>query len=399
LWLLLWFLPGSALALAAPPEPAQKPVAAPEKVEKPSVQVSFERQSVRENDSIAAHIWLSNDSNQTLTSVKLHIAAPDFVSWHDEQGVRLNGPMELDPLQPNQILTRTVWLKTGPKIVVGDFNALFTVEYIWQEQSQSGRSFVTLEKTLKANLFGSDTVAGVPLALASYIVPGLFFWMITAYFNVPWNIKNEPLANQLIYNFLASLVIVLLWNKLSFPDVNSGVSLRELSIYAGLGFAGGMVISGGYAFWRHIREQRNQRDTILATDSEDVMLEKLLRQLPARPHPKTTVRLADGREFIGSLAASTDNLTALVGWFEISSENIPEADKQMFTDLAEAGRLLELLQLARARQVPLDPLEPIHEVNDGTDQASGDQSRTWPEGRQSARLTADTGDWEVIEIR
>jgi hypothetical protein len=70
--------------------------------------------------------------------------------------------------------------------VVGDFNFLFTFEYEWPQQNSLQQSFVVVEKTLKVSLLGSDSVAGIPVGLAGFIVPGLIFWWIVARFNVPW---------------------------------------------------------------------------------------------------------------------------------------------------------------------------------------------------------------------
>jgi hypothetical protein len=379
-------------------------MAEPQAAPKPLVQVSFERQSIRENDSINAHVWLSNEGDQVLTSLAMHVAAPDFLKWYSDSctGPQFDKRLDVGPVQSNQVITFTVCLKTESKIVVGEFNTLFTFEYTWQTKDKAGRSFVTLEKPLKASLFGSDTVAGVPLALASYVVPGLFFWIVIAYFNLPWSIKGEPLGDKLIYSLLVSFAIVLIWNRFRFPDVNSGVSLRELAIYAVIGTLLGSVVGGGYILRRRVLENRAQKQNarlVNSSDTDQILLEKLLELHPDLRYPRTRVRFSDGREFIGSLATKTDKLIVLIGWFRIDPEKIPETAQKQFKTLYKEKRLLDLLQLARDMKIPIEPLDPIYEVKDGVPEPLPNQERTWPNEGQSIQPVEEPSQWEPIEIQ
>lgn len=393
-------------------------VAEPQAAPKPLVQVSFERQSIREADSIKANIWMSNEGDQTLTDIKMHVAGPDFLTWYSDscEGCDTKNGLDLEPLNPNQTINFTVRFKTGPRIVVGEFNTLFTFTYTWHQQQKSGRSFVALEKPLKASLFGSDTVAGVPLALASYVVPGLFFWLILSidYFKFPWAIKDVALGDRLIYSLVVSFLIIWVGNRFKFPDENSGISLKGLFIYALVGGGLGSLVGVVSRLQKHISEKRAQEaqrkidevkkladaKLIDSSDTDDVLLEKLLELYPNRRKPKTIVSFPDdGREFIGSLGAKTDDFVALVGWFKIDSDMVPKTAQEEFATLYKENRLLDLLQLARKLAVPIEALDPIYEVADGTETALDSQSGRWSNEGQSVRPAREQSQWEALSYQ
>ena len=101
---------------------------------KPSVTVSYERQTVREDDAVGVNLWIANDSDRELTDAEVHIAAPDFFEWREGgcEGGRLAGPLRLGTIHARSVVDRRLCLRTNPVIRVGDFNTLFTLSYKWE---------------------------------------------------------------------------------------------------------------------------------------------------------------------------------------------------------------------------------------------------------------------------
>jgi hypothetical protein len=157
---------------------------------KPSLLVSFERQTIRESDNFLIEIILTNGESKELKDVVLQITSPDFLSWHEkpENNAALKlldqNKLVIGNIAGNSLVRKSFKVKSNPIIQVGSFNLLFTVEFVRDNKKE----LIAVEKLIQANLFGSDTIAGVPLALAGFIVPGLFFWVITSLFRLPWSI-------------------------------------------------------------------------------------------------------------------------------------------------------------------------------------------------------------------
>lgn len=131
---------------------------------KPSVSVSFSRQVIREHGSIDVEVWIMNDSDYQLLKVEMYVAGPDFLEWRENscKGNVFNESIGLGSIEPRSALRRHFCLTTTSEIKVGEFNTLFTFKYHWKTDKGLFNSVVTLEKTIKSNIFGSDNVAGIP---------------------------------------------------------------------------------------------------------------------------------------------------------------------------------------------------------------------------------------------
>jgi hypothetical protein len=300
---------------------------------KPSVIISFERQNVRENDSVRAKVLISNESKHNLTEAWLVMSAPEFLEWNLDscEGRQLapnltfsSGPQAIGPIAANSTLECHLRGKTGALIEVGEFNTLLALRYRWKSGKDTAESFVTSEKTLKMNLLGSESVAGIPLVLAGYIVPGLIFWMIVGIFGVPW--KMDALGDKMIYSVLVSffflglgalLDYLGLWSKLS---ISRGISLTKLSWLAGAGLIVGALVGGADKAVRYIRRKR----LINPSDTEFTLLRKLLVLNKDAATPKSTIKLKkDYTEYIGSLSANQGNRYYMVGWYKVDLNELP----------------------------------------------------------------------------
>jgi hypothetical protein len=383
-------------------DPAAETKPTPPEMPPPAILVSFGRLSLRESDREQVELWLSNNSDQSLQNVTVEIATPKFVHWHQNScdAQEFGRSLNVGEIKPRSTVTHKLCLTTDSEINVGDFNALFTVKYEWDAGGARRQSFVSSEKTLKVNLLGSESVAGVPLALAGLIVPGMFFWIFLRLWGVP---LDKDFGKELIYSVLVSLALIassyllrLLFDSdwLKYFDISSGIGLNKLLTLAATGF-----VLGNFFGFLYYRWQRYKKSLLIApTDIFIKRVEKIVRQNPGRLRPKTTVTLKTGGTFVGSLHATNNGITWLVGWFSINlAAHANDADfiKKM-RGYAEKNDYLNMLRLARQKNIELTTTDTIKEIaaggaqtprgmgqNWGADQVSGTpQGVEDPEGRK-----------------
>jgi len=181
------------------PSPSPSPAASPPAP--PTVAVSLERSVIREEDNVPVSIWFTNPGSLALNEVRVNITSPAFLTLSTSQcaGTLDKSTVKFGSIPANSSTNCTLNLVTtkNREIVVGDYNLLFTVQYQWTDNNGVHGSVVTAEKPLKVNLLGTDSVAGVPLALAGFIIPGLFFWIAIRLFEVPWGV-DLPLGDKTI---------------------------------------------------------------------------------------------------------------------------------------------------------------------------------------------------------
>jgi|GEM_PF-3388220 len=342
----------------------------------PVLVVSLERQAIRENDCVPVEAWLSNEGKHELSDVTLQVASPAFVKVDEKpcaaKDQNVVQPIKLGPGPSPNIYHVTLYLKTGPDIIVGDYTLLFAIHYQWKLVKEQGRSLVAVEKPIKLNFLGSDNVAGVPLGLASLIVPGLFFWLVVRLFGVSWSVETA-LGDRLIYSVIISFMFVALGSMflayaswLHYLDVSSGISITKLIWLAGSGTVVGFVV-GVIEHVRRMRRQRKEaRSRINFDDDEQAIIQKLLRRSSiynpsllvrlfrkvfARAStsylPQTVVRLKNGQEYIGSLGVKEADLTTLAGWFKVTKDTSQPQVVEKLQQLAQRDRLFDLFRAAK----------------------------------------------------
>src|SRR6185503_5150595 len=260
--LILMFSLVIPLSLRAKPQASPTPFSDPPK---PTVSISFERQAIKENDVIEISSRFSNEWDESLSNVTLYIDGPASLTWkastceqwkRESYGGGLNDRrLNLGPVGPHEIRPTMLCVKSGPTIDVGDFNVSFTYDYAWKKGDVERHSFISLDKPLKANLFGSDSVAGVPIALAAFIVPGLFFWLILGWLKFTWSSDGLALGDKLIYSILTSLPLLVIVNWF-MPNPGVGISFSKLGSYALTGFLVGLLI--GVLDWLRRWDQRRR---------------------------------------------------------------------------------------------------------------------------------------------
>jgi hypothetical protein len=396
------------LLLGGPPSPkneSKEPATVPAK---PSVEISFERVNIRENDTVKLELIVINDADYDLTNTSLEVNSPAFLEW---QVVSCNGqsrnppsklsvgPAPLVPVKARSTSRCGLEVATKANIGVGEFNSLFVLNYQRQVGKNSESSLVTTEKTLKASLFGSDSVAGVPLVLAGFIVPGLIFWIVVSFFGVSW--KREGLGDQMIFSVLVSLVLVTIETWIGFVDLNAGISTGKLFRLGIGGLIAGVIAGGADLATRLINKKRILRDQINETDDEYTILAKLLK-LPAHATvAQPMIELKSGVKYVGSLGARTEMirkdsaektaLFSLVGSWTIKQPAEGSSLREEFDNFRQAGKMRRLIETAKKNEL-ITPVESLQEVKDDRMTASSIRGQSW-KAEEVTRITANVPGW------
>jgi hypothetical protein len=390
---------------------------------KPAIQLSFSKQMIRENDRIEVYVWLANEGDQELTSLSLHVAGPSFLKWHADNcsGELFQQMRQLGPIPANNIKSFDLCIESDSTIVMGDFNILFVFEYTWQKAGKSGRAFVMAEKPLKVNLLGSDTVAGVPLVLAGYIIPGLFFWLVLSfYWKPPWSVELA-LGEKMIYSILVSVGIIVfaglisngaailgferVRNLIDHFDVTTGISIMRLLVLASAGLLLGMVVGKIDASLREYKKQK-----LRITDANDIhtMIEKLLLLNPEytalvkwQPEyrPRTTIQFKSGAQYLCSLYAKSEDAVWLFGWFEIA---LGPQQPDVISKLKEydaAGDLLGLVRFARKNKINIAGVNLIDQVVNANVNPTGQEKMEISNDEIERSTRDDNGKGKLITLR
>jgi hypothetical protein len=308
-------------------------------VPKPAVFINFEEGIIRENETVQATVWLSNDSETDLADLKLHINAPEYLGWYETScdGEKLSLPISLGDLAAHTTLKKSLCLQLEPGFDVGTLNLLFIIDYGWMQESSLQKSIVTVEKTMKIDVFGADSLLGIPLAFASFLIPGLFFLLtLQILFKVPFSL-NLKADERLIFSVLLSIVIMAasLWIKNSFRwswiqilDVSQQISITKLMALATAGVFFGTLVGLIYLLYKLYQRNLENQNIIRPTDPMVQVVEKTLQLNRSYNGNRVIVQLKNGEEYIGSHYAKGNGTLYLLGEFQIDMEKLNQGTLQ-----------------------------------------------------------------------
>jgi hypothetical protein len=358
------------------------PPVAPEPLPKPNLQVSMLHSAIRENDSFPVTVWFSNDSDLDFSAAELQISSPEFLKWHDGPcpGKDLQGPLALGPVPAHKVISRSLCPQSDSTIEVGGQNIFFTVRFSWKGcDGRSRESFASIEKALNVALLGTDTLGGVPLGIASLVMPGLLFWMFAKIWGVAWG-PGLALGENLIYSVLCSaLIIVALSFIWPYFDLKSGISIQRLLLLAVAGASVGFVV--GFVDWLARRAQQEKKDaqTVRLGDDGVTALGKLLRLFGRKQVIRTGVRLRDGRQYVGSLGEERSDLVTLVGWFQVNTNDAARVAE--LRPLLTAGKYSDAFDVAARHGLQITLVDSIKVLqDDGSLGPTGWSIRYWKPG-------------------
>lgn len=311
---------------------------------KPTMLVSLENQRLRENESLTVTVLISNESKYELFNTELIVDAPDFLNWHEKEcnEAVITREIKIGTILPNSVIKRRfcVEINSWNKSKVGDFNILFTLNYSAQFENKTLNSFITSEKAIKVDVFGTDSIAGVPLAFAVFIVPGMFFWLVLRLWKIPFSLTlgaEEKLTLSVVFSIIC-LALATLLNYLipspQFPlkwikyfDTSSEISIPKLLALAVTGFILGMICGIAYfLIQKHLQNRRREEEKsklITTNDDEYSIVKKILLLNPDYMGMPIKVRIKDQGEFIGAHYAETVDDFYLVCSFQVETQQLP----------------------------------------------------------------------------
>lgn len=244
--------------------------------DKPSLAVFLEKSDVRENDSVRVHLQVTNGGAAPIAASSITIISPgNFIEWHCG-GCAANSAAisEVDTgrVDPSQSVDREVWFHTGPDVPFGQLNLLFRLETT-SDAKPAQRSVSLVEKAVSVKLLGTDTLAGIPLALSGLVVPGLCFWLIVSWFGVSWGV-GLALGDKIIYSVLVSFVLLMLDSRWVSADISSGLSVFKLVMWAISGVVSGALV-GGFDKTRRVIMARREAAITIGPLDDDLRLSRL----------------------------------------------------------------------------------------------------------------------------
>lgn len=366
---------------------------------KPVVSISFSRQVLQENDSAPVELWIANDSNVEITNVEMHVSPLDFLEWRDGSctGKPFQDNVALGSVAAHAVLNHRFCVATKSVIKVGEFNILFTFKYDWRLANGTATSVVTYEKPIKLNIFGSDNVAGIPLAFAGFVVPGLFFWFVIQLFRAPWNV-GVALGDKLIYSVLVSIFIVAAGNWISLISSKDAISVEKLIQLALIGGLLGLVVGSVDYTFRLFQRRRSAENEIALGESELSLLRKLLSRKANIKPSDFVVRLKNGEEYVGSMVARNAVATSLVAWFKIELDGQSPEVVEELKALQQRNRLVRLFDAAKHYGIEIQIDDAIQERLDDETQNTGDGSRQWA-NEEVAGITEEATDKSRLPLR
>lgn len=330
----------------------------------PSLNVVLEQSALLAGKSVNVRVWVSNPTNQSLSRIALRFSGPEFIEiGHPDsnnaricntelkQPILLSSPMGL---AANSVLDppETLCLKAKQIVEEHDVNIAFSIDYVVAGASPPRSGLIVVEKTLSVGLFGTDSVAGVSLRLASYVVPGLLLMLALRFGALPW-IKGLGAAELGTVSVFISVALSLGaermanvdWLSFLFRGADSGMSARLFLMLCLITLA----VAGGIDVTFYALRQRRRRRVVGQADEDLVALAKALRgtskYLPA------VVTAKDGMRYIGSLSAPTaDGGIALFGWFELVLPDGEDTLRQSLSKLLNDRSYLKALALAGEQQ-------------------------------------------------
>ncbi len=325
--MLLVFIPAIALAQGE----SAKPVVA--------LTESFQQNSIKLNATVPVTIWISNQSDIPVRDVRLTITKPAFLTLRDGtcQGQALSlpvGPIDLPAHTATAKPVTGCFVLDGANAIAGDYNILTSVSYQWDQ----GADLVSVEKTLKVDLIGMDTILGVPVGFAGFVLPGLMIITSLRWFKVPVVKDLEP-ADRILVGILLSILLLGPFAGLAalpgappwvtWLDFQQQVSIERLVAFTAAGLVIGLLLGLVYVGITQLQlSQARSREAwlhIAARDRPPKLIKKALRINPISQEKRIYIQQkSDQRRIYGYHFAVQDKSIYIFAHFQLILSRLPE---------------------------------------------------------------------------
>lgn len=288
------------------------------------VEVTLDRTDLQPGDPIAVTIRVDPLISAQLSTLQVELAGPRFIGLAPvdplRQTVRASsGGQPIDLIQPGPQHRNVFHLKlySADEIREGEIDLVFLFYSTW---SSGQTSFASVDRRIQLNLFGTDSVSGVPLQLAAFVLPGLLALGLLALF------RFKPLVdlNWSLQAFLSvgtSLVLALLSWQIFPAGTPMGMSRKRLVYLCLTGAAIGLLLIVG----RKLRNRYRESHFVLPNEDSATVLLKALKYHRKKVVNGTPVCARLGQNtLLGSVAMPrADGEQVLYGWFEVDVAGAP----------------------------------------------------------------------------
>jgi hypothetical protein len=375
---------------------------------KPAMTVILESGEILAGQAIGLDVWIENPTDAKATDVRLRYAGPPFLkigtweaanktgmpespkkcltdpTWAAKQGpepaaaVEQDGAIFLDSIQPRSALNlppRLCLLATST-VEERDWVLGFAVTYTLADAQKPTSGVLLAEKKLSVGLFGTESVGGVSLRLAAYLIPGLLFMMILRLGGYASLTKLEA-PEVATLSVLVSVVLFLLVDRnVPFQGISSAVSATAFLTLC----LAAIVISGILVLIRCGIEwcQANKRRALVIETGDDRFnaLRKALRGAGGDLRPVTIIT-RDQTKYVGSLVAPTSSGgIVLFGWFGLRPPAGNDPLRNELQQLIDSGQVESALQRAHDANINPQMQDFVRRLsNNGTLENTTDEMR------------------------
>jgi hypothetical protein len=383
--MLLLHLAALFLASAAPSPP-------------PTLAITFQREDVATSDTVAGEVWIQNASAAPLDSLRLHLSGPAFISLARKTGGRCglhSTVVDLPALPAGTLRHEALCLITGRELVEGDHTVTFSLTYRSRDSTGAyARAFVQATRTVKAGVFGNETIAGVSLRLASFLIPGLVFFILLRWMGTS---TSNALQGTEVVTAAVVLSVLLIWLTGELVPVQNrrGMSIER---FWGLCLAASALAAAAAALAAGVRGYR-RRHLIWATDSDIRRFLRLLRALSARDATMrhwlgapgqvvgtpVTVRGPDGQVLYGTVAEErASGEVRVLGWLRIGPVGDAALQKQL-ESLVQRKKWSRVASLVKEHRLNTTVQSAVHVLVNGVGNDTGGSLEVLVKSAQSVR--------------
>jgi hypothetical protein len=343
---------------------------------KPALTVILERNEILAGQTMSFSVWIENATEAKMIKAALSLYGPSFlkIGTLDQKGTcSTKDAIDLDDVDPGSTLVRNkLCLQADSSIQERDENLAFSVGYFLQnvKDNKTTAGALVSEKKLSIGLFGTETIGGVSLRLASYIIPGTFLLMIWRLF-APKERTVELGATESVTLsvFISILLFILAANffpalQLRFAGIGSTVSAIAFLALCVIAIVLALIAVGILQYISSRGAQ--QRNARIVQDSDRTagsMIQKAVRAAEGKFDP--VMMVADDRQYFGSLVVPAGNGgRILLGWFQLKA---PDAKRRsQWENLIHEGDFVTLIEQAAELGVEPTMFDPIKELIAGS---------------------------------
>jgi len=331
---------------------------------KPTLNVVVERNELLAGQTIGVTVWVQNPTDSPVKDMRMRLTGPDFVAMGRTDPSQSGadrcmvptpiGPLVLGDVAPLSVLDppAALCLRAADSVAERDINLAFSLTYRLDKAPKPETGVIVVEKKLSVGLFGTESVAGVSLRLAAYVVPGLLLLLILRLAKVP-GFSALQTAESATLSVLISVLLNLVPQGLTkigprfvLGAFDTGVSAWQFLIVCAAAVILGIIVAilrGIIVGVRAIVRRRRDRQRIVLPGDDPVTV--LAKGLLSTGDPvPVTVLASNQSKYVGSVVAPTaDGGGALVGWFELHPTD--DVATALQTSLAQ-WKFLKALKLA-----------------------------------------------------